>query len=100
MNDLIRQAQVMQKKMLRAQEEAGKREVEARVGGGMVTVRANCQGEVLSVTIDPAVLEAGDVDMLQDLVLSAVNEVLKKGKEAMQGEMAQITGGMKIPGLF
>lgn len=98
MNELIRQAQMMQKKMLKAQEEAGKREVEASVGGGMVTVRATCAGEVLSVKIDPAVLE--DVDMLQDLILSAVNEVIKKGKDLMQGEMAQITGGMKIPGLF
>jgi DNA-binding YbaB/EbfC family protein len=98
MNELIRQAQMMQKKMLRTQEEIGKKEVEASVGGGMVTVKATCAGEVLSVSIDPAVLE--DVEMLQDMVLSAVNEVLKKGKDLMQGEMAQITGGMKIPGLF
>jgi len=98
MNELIRQAQMMQKKMLRTQEEIGKREVEASVGGGMVTVKATCSGEILAVTIDKAVLE--DVDMLQDMVLSAVNEALKKGKDVMQGEMAQITGGMKIPGLF
>jgi len=98
MNELIRQAQMMQKKMLRTQEEIGKREVETSVGGGMVTVKATCSGEILAVTIDKAVLE--DVDMLQDMVLSAVNEVLKKGKDVMQGEMAQITGGMKIPGLF
>jgi DNA-binding YbaB/EbfC family protein len=98
MNELIRQAQMMQKKMLRTQEEIGKKEVETSVGGGMVTVKATCSGEILSVAIDPAVLE--DVDMLQDMVLSAVNEALKKGKDLMQGEMAQITGGMKIPGLF
>ena len=98
MNELIRQAQLMQKKMMRVQEETGKKEIETSVGGGMVTVRATCAGEILSVKIDPAVLE--DVDMLQDLVLSAVNEVLKKGKDAVQAEMAQITGGMKIPGLF
>jgi DNA-binding YbaB/EbfC family protein len=98
MNELIRQAQMMQKKMLRTQEEIGKKEVETSVGGGMVTVKANCSGEILSVSIDKAVLE--DVDMLQDLVMSAVNEVLKKGKDVMQAEMAQITGGMKIPGLF
>ena len=98
MNELIRQAQLMQKKMTRVQEETGKKEIETSVGGGMVTVRATCAGEILSVKIDPAVLE--DVDMLQDLVLSAVNEVLKKGKDAVQAEMAQITGGMKIPGLF
>lgn len=98
MNELIRQAQMMQKKMLRTQEEIGKKEVETSVGGGMVTVKANCSGEILAVTIDKAVLE--DVDMLQDLIMSAVNEALKKGKDVMQAEMAQITGGMKIPGLF
>jgi len=98
MNELIRQAQMMQKKMLRTQEEIGKKEVEASVGGGMVTVKATCSGEILAVAIDKAVLE--DVDMLQDMVLAAVNEALKKGKDVMQGEMAQITGGMKIPGLF
>ena len=98
MNELIRQAQMMQKKMLRTQEEIGKKEVEASVGGGMVTVKATCSGEILSVVIDPSVLE--DVEMLQDMVLAAVNEALKKGKDMMQGEMAQITGGMKIPGLF
>jgi hypothetical protein len=98
MNELIRQAQLMQKKMLRTQEEMGKKEVETSVGGGMVTVKATCAGELLSVAIDPAVLE--DVEMLQDMILSAVNEVLKKGKDLMQSEMSQITGGMKIPGLF
>lgn len=98
MNELIRQAQMMQQKMLRTQEEIGKKEVESSVGGGMVTVKANCSGEIVAVSIDKAVLE--DVDMLQDLVMSAVNEVLKKGKDVMQAEMAQITGGMKIPGLF
>jgi len=98
MNELIRQAQLMQKKMLRAQEETGKKEIETSVGGGMVTVKATCSGELLSVKIDPAVLE--DVDMLQDLILSAVNEVVKKGKDMMQSEMSHITGGMKIPGLF
>ncbi len=98
MNELIRQAQLMQKKMLKAQEETGKKEIETSVGGGMVTVRATCAGELLSVKIDPAVLE--DVEMLQDLILSAVNEVIKKGKDTVQAEMSQITGGMKIPGLF
>ena len=100
MNELIRQAQMMQKKMLKTQEEMGKKEVEATVGGGMVTVRANCQGEVLALKLDPAVVDPNDVDMLQDLIMSAVNEAVKKGKDLMQSQMAQITGGMKIPGLF
>ena len=86
--------------MLKTQEEMGKKEVEASVGGGMVAVKANCSGEVLAVRIDPAVMESGDVDMLQDLILSAVNEALKKGKDMMQTDMSQLTGGMKIPGLF
>ena len=90
----------MQKKMLRTQEEMGKKEVEASVGGGMVSVKANCQGEVLAIRIDPSVMESGDAEMLQDLVLAAVNEAVKKGKDMMQSELAQITGGMKIPGLF
>ena len=98
MNELIRQAQVMQKKMLKVQEESSKKEIESSVGGGMVTVRATCGGDILSIKIDPSVLE--DVDMVQDLVLSAVNEVLKKGKEMLQSEMTSVTGGMKIPGLF
>ena len=100
MNELIRQAQLMQKKMLRTQEEMGKKEVEASVGGGMVSVKANCQGEVLAIRIDPSVMESGDAEMLQELVLAAVNEAVKKGKDMMQSELAQITGGMKIPGLF
>jgi DNA-binding YbaB/EbfC family protein len=100
MNELIRQAQMMQKKMLKTQEEMGKKELEVTVGGGMVTVRANCQGEVLALKLDPAVVDPNDVDMLQDLILSAVNEAVKKGKDMMQSHMAQITGGMKIPGLF
>lgn len=100
MNELVRQAQLMQKKMLKTQEEVGKKEVEAMVGGGMVTVRANCQGEILAIKLDPAVVDPNDVDMLQDLILSAINEVVKKGKDAMQAQMAQITGGVKIPGLF
>jgi DNA-binding YbaB/EbfC family protein len=86
--------------MLRTQEEMGKKEVEASVGGGMVSVKANCQGEVLAIRIDPSVMESGDAEMLQDLVLAAVNEAVKKGKDMMQSELAQITGGMKIPGLF
>jgi hypothetical protein len=99
-NELIRQAQIMQKKMLRTQEEVGKRVVEASAGGGMVQVAATCAGELQKITIDPSVLASGDAEMLQDLILSAVNEVLKKGKAELQAEMAKITGGMRIPGLL
>jgi DNA-binding YbaB/EbfC family protein len=99
-NELIRQAQIMQKKMLRTQEEVGKRQVEASAGGGMVQVVATCAGEIQSLTIDPSVMASGDMEMLQDLIISAVNEAIKKGKAEVQAEMAKITGGMRIPGLM
>lgn len=100
MNEMLRQAQLMQKKMAKMQEEMGRREFEASAGGGMVTVRVNGDQEILAVSIEPAAVDPEDVEMLQDLVAAATNEALKKAKEAMQGEMAQLTGGLKIPGLF
>ena len=100
MNDLMRQAQMMQRKMAKMQEDLKTRELEASAGGGMVTVRVNGDQEVLKITIDPAAVDPQDVEMLQDLVLAATNEALKKAKDMVQGEMSSITGGMKIPGLF
>lgn len=100
MGDLVRQAQVMQNKIAKVQEEVGKRTVDAASGGGMVTVTANGAQEVLAVKVDPAVVNPEDVDMLQDLILAAVNEALKKAGEMMKQEMAQVTGGIKIPGMF
>ncbi len=100
MNDILRQAQMMQKKMAQMQEDLKTRTVEASSGGGMVTVTASGAKEILSLSIDPAVVDPEDVDMLQDLILAAVNEALKKATEMVEGEMGQLTGGMKIPGLF
>lgn len=100
MNEMLRQAQIMQKKMAAVQEGLKSKEVEASSGGGMVTVKATASQDILSVTIDPSVVSAGDVEMLQDLVVAAVNEALKKGKEVMEQEMGQITGGLRIPGLL
>ena len=100
MGDLVRQAQVMQNKISKLQEEVGRRTVEAAAGGGMVTVTANGAQEILAVKIDPSVVNPEDLDMLQDLVLAAVNEALKKAGDMMKEEMAQITGGIKIPGMF
>lgn len=100
MNDMMRQAQMMQKKMQQMQEEMTTKTVEASSGGGMVTVVANGSQEVLSITIDKTVVDPNDVEMLQDLVLAAVNDALKKAKEMQQAEMSAITGGLKIPGLF
>ena len=100
MQDMLRQAQMMQKKMANLQEELKNREVEGTSGGGMVTVRAKGSQELLSVTIDKSVLESGDVEMAQDLVLAAANDALKKARALMEDEMGKITGGFKIPGLF
>jgi DNA-binding YbaB/EbfC family protein len=100
MNDMMRQAQMMQRKMAKMQEELKTREFEASAGGGMVTVQVNGDQEVTKMSIDPAAVDPEDVEMLQDLVLAATNEALKKAKDAVQGEMSSLTGGMKIPGLF
>jgi hypothetical protein len=100
MNDLVRQAQIMQRKMEKIQEEAATKTVEASSGGGMVTVVANGKQEIQSVSIDPACVDPADVSMLQDLVLAAANEALKQAKEMVEAEMQSVTGGMKIPGMF
>lgn len=100
MNDLVRQAQMMQQKMATMQEELKGKTVEASAGGGMINVTASGGQEILSITIDPAVVNPEDVDMLQDLVLAAVNEALKKARDMVQSEMSQLTGGINLPGLF
>ncbi len=97
---MMKQAQKMQAKIMKIQEEMGERSVEASAGGGMVTVTANGKQEILSIRIEPEVVDPEDVEMLQDLVAAAVNEALKKAQEMMAEEMAKVTGGMKIPGLM
>lgn len=99
-DSIMKQAQKMQKQMVEIQEELANRTVEATVGGGVVTVVANGQQEILSITIDPEVVDPSDVDMLQDLILAAVNEAHRKSQELMTTEMSKLTGGMKIPGLM
>jgi len=100
MNDLLRQAQMMQKKMAKMQEELNTKEVEASSGGGMVRVRANGNKEILEISIDQSVVDPEEISMLQDLILAATNEALKKAKEMVESEMSQLTGGMNIPGMF
>ena len=100
MDDLLRKAQELQQRMARLQAEMEEKIVEGSAGGGMVTVRVNGRQEVLSLRIEPAVVDPSDVDMLQDLVLAALNEALTRSKEAVQEEMRQLTGGISIPGLF
>lgn len=99
MGNLFKQAQQMQQKMARLQEELGQRTVEASVGGGMVSVTVNGKNEVLSLKIEPQVVDPDDVEMLEDLVLAGVNEALRKSQEMISDEMGKLTGGMKIPGL-
>lgn len=100
MNNLMKQAQQMQKRMIEIQEELANRTVEATVGGGMVSVIANGQQEILSIKISPEVVDPDDVEMLEDLILAAVNEARKKSQELMTEEMSKLTGGVKIPGLI
>ena len=100
MSNLMKQAQKMQKQMMEIQEELANRTVEASVGGGMVTVVANGQQDILSIRIDPEVVDPDDIEMLQDLILAAVNEAHRKAQELMTEEMDKLTGGLKIPGLM
>jgi DNA-binding YbaB/EbfC family protein len=99
MKNLMKQAQQMQAKLAKAQEELKTREVEASSGGGMVTVRANGAQEILALQVEREIVNPDDIEMLQDLVRAAVNEALKKSREMMAEEMGKITGGMGIPGL-
>jgi hypothetical protein len=100
MNEMLRQAQIMQRKMTEAQDSLKTKEVEASSGGGMVTVKVTGNQEVTEVRIEPSVMEAGDVEMLQDLVMTAANEAIKKSKDMMEEAMKGVTGGMSIPGMF
>ena len=97
--DMMKQAQALQEKMARLQEEAGKKTVEASAGGGMVVVVANGKQEIVSIRIDPEVVNPGEVEMLQDLILAAVNEARRKAQELMAEDMKSLTGGLQIPGL-
>lgn len=99
LGQIMKQAQKMQEKLAKIQEEMADKTVEASSGGGMVTVTANGRQEVLSIRIEREVVDPEEVDMLQDLVVAAVNEALKKAQEMMGEEMSKITGGLPIPGL-
>jgi DNA-binding YbaB/EbfC family protein len=100
MNEMLRQAQIIQRKMTALQEELKTREIEAQSGGGMVSARVTGGKELVALRIDKSVVEAGDVEMLEDLVKAAVNEALRKAGEMVEQEMGQLAGGMKLPGMF
>lgn len=100
MNDILRQAQIMQNKLAKLQEEMGERVFEATSGGGMVKAEVNGKQKLVKLAIEPQAIEGGDVEMLQDLVMAAVNEALRIARESMEREMSAISGGIKIPGMF
>jgi len=100
MANLMKQAQAMQAQMAKLQEEAATKTVTGTAGGGMVSVTAKGGMEIVSVVINPEAAKSGDVDMLQDLVLAASNDALKKARQMMADQMKSVTGGMNIPGLF
>ena len=100
MGNLMKTAQKLQEKMTKLQEELGEKTVETSSGGGMVTVVANGKQEILSIKIDPEVVDASDVEMLEDLVLAAVNDALYQAKQMVTEEMSKLTGGVKIPGIM
>jgi len=100
MAKMMKQVQKMQARMAKMQEELGERTVESTAGGGAVKVVANGKQEIVSVEIQPEAVDPEDVEMLQDLILTAVNDALKQAREMVAEEMGKLTGGLNIPGLF
>lgn len=102
LGNLMRQAQKMQEKMAEMQKELANKTCEASSGGGMVTATVNGSQELVALKIDPSVVDPKDIDMLQDLVIAAVNEGVRRSKQMVSDEMSKLTAGlgMNIPGLF
>ncbi|MDD4363943.1 MAG: YbaB/EbfC family nucleoid-associated protein [Atribacterota bacterium] len=100
MKFLMKQAQEMQRKMENMKKGLAEKEVRATSGGGMVEVVVNGQQEIKEISIDPDIIDPKDKEMLEDLVLAAVNEGIRQSKELVNEEMSKITGGMNIPGVF
>ena len=98
--NMIKQAQKMQQDMLKMQEELETREYEATVGGGVVSAKVNGKHEVTAITIDPEAVDPEDVEMLQDMILGAVNEALRKAEAEASQAMGRMTGGLNLGGLF
>ena len=100
MKQMVKQAQQFQQRLTEKQGELAGRQVSATVGGGMVSATVNGRHELISLTIDKEVVDPADPQMLQDLVVSAVNEAMRKAQTMIDAEMAKLTGGIKIPGMF
>ena len=97
---MMKQAQKLQEKMAKVQEELASKTVEATAGGGMVTAVVNGRFELMSIRIEKDVVNPDDIDMLQDLIVAAVSEGVRKAQEMASAEMAKVTGGMKLPGMM
>ena len=100
MGNMMKQAQKLQSKMLKLQEELADKEVETSAGGGMIKVTANGKQQIVSISIEKEVVDPEDVDMLQDLILAAVNDALAKAQEMVSEEMGKLTGGFNLPGFM
>lgn len=100
MNQLMKQAQQMQAKLATLQKELETREFESSTGGGMVNVKVNGKQELIDITIDKEVVDPNDVEMLQDLVKTAINQAMKESQDSVQSAMSKVTGGLSVPGLF
>jgi DNA-binding YbaB/EbfC family protein len=100
LGNIMKQAQELQERLTRVQEEAAAKTVEASAGGGMVTVVINGRLQVVTLRIEPEVMKSGDTEMLQDLVAAAVNQGIRAAQDMMAEEMKKVTGGLQIPGLM
>ena len=100
MGNLLKQAQEMQARMAKIQEELGQKTVQGSAGGGMVQVTVNGQFNLTAIQIEPSVIKAEEKEMLEDLILAAVNDGMRKARDMASAEMAKLTGGFKIPGLM
>lgn len=100
MNALMKQAQQMQQKMSTLQKELESRELETSSGGGMIKIKVNGKQEILSLKIDPECVDPSDLETLEELILTGVNQAVKESQDMVQKAMSKVTGGLSIPGLF
>ena len=100
MNQMLKQAQKMQEQMLKMQEELETKTYEASSGGGAVSVKISGKKELMEINLSESVVDPDDIEMLQDLIIAAVNEGLRKASESSENELGKLTGGLNIPGLF
>lgn len=100
MDKILKQAQKMQAQMARVQEELAKERVEGLAGGGMVKAVADGKGDIVAISVDPEVIDPKEVEMLEDLILAAVNEAIRASRELSNDRMGQLTNGLGMPGLF